>query len=136
MGPPEEETSASRGIVHELIRLRTLFDALLAVLGLFTIIKGWQSYTRTLPKPTETDQVTHTDYLSGNYERDLEEREKTLHKNRLRGRLFVLGGIGLVGTGVFFLSRVMTAPADAETPSRDKERATNGAPRNSPTRSS
>jgi len=118
-------------MVGELIRFRTLFDAFLAALGLFTILKGWEYYTRSLPKPTETDQVTHTDYLSGNYERDLQQREETLQKNRFRGRLFVLGGIGLVGTGVFFLSRVMTSSRGTSV--GEEEPKTNGATRSSPT---
>ncbi len=125
---------AGAGVLDELARPRTLFDALLAAGGLFTILKGWQYYTRSLPKPTDTDQVTRTDYISGNYERDLREREKTLRTNRFRGRLFVLGGIGLVGAGVFFLSRVMmgsTAP-----PPEGDEAPTNGHPNPSPSRPS
>lgn len=129
---PSDSEPAGPGVVDELVRPRTLFDALLAAGGLFTILKGWQYYTRSLPKPTDTDQVTRTDYISGNYERDLREREQILRTNRFRGRLFVLGGIGLVGAGVFFLSRVMTTSPTP--PSEGDEPHTNG--HGDPTRSS
>lgn len=128
---------AGPGVVDELVRPRTLFDALLAAGGLFTILKGWQYYTRSLPKPTDTDQVTRTDYISGNYERDLREREQTLRTNRFRGRLFVLGGIGLVGAGVFFLFRVMTASRTPASEGDDPHtNGHNGQPHTSRSRSS
>lgn len=94
---------------HDLFPTKNYLNSLLTLLGLAAIINGWNRYTESLPKPTEDDQVTRTDYISGNYKRDLEERRELIEKNRMRGRLFVMVGTSLVLTGAVMISKTLVS---------------------------
>lgn len=75
------------------------------MLGAAAVIKGWQNYHAEPPKLTEDDSVTHTDYISGNYQRDLEERQELINSYRTRGRWLVITGSTLVLGGLYMLGQ-------------------------------
>lgn len=99
-------------------KIQSLLDSVISVVGVMAIIQGWKQYNENLPKPTEEDQVTRVDYMSGNYEKELEEREEELSRFRSRGRFYVLVGSGLTLTGILMLFRLITQNVDQEDSSR------------------
>lgn len=84
-----------------------LINSLVPLLGAAAVFKGWQTYSDTPPKLTEKDSVTptHTDYISGNYEKDLKERQQLIDSYRNRGRWLVIVGSTLVLGGFYMLGR-------------------------------
>jgi hypothetical protein len=89
------------------VRWRFIMNTFVPALGAAAILKGWQEYRDEPPKLTEEDSVTHTDYISGNYQRDREERQELIRSYQTRGRWLVitgstllLGGLYLMGKGV------------------------------------
>ncbi len=82
--------------------MRRVLESLLMTLGVASLFLGLRSIRdEPPPKPTEQDQVTRVDYLSGRYRDALEDREQTIRKRQRRGQwlagaglLFVAGGIG------------------------------------------
>jgi len=87
------------------VRWDHVISTLIPTLGAAAILKGWQEYNDEPPKLTEEDSVTHTDYISGNYQRDLEEREKLINSYRTRGRWLVITGSTLFLGGLYLLGR-------------------------------
>ena len=84
-----------------------IIDVVLAALGVGIIVNGWQRFQETLPKPTQDKQVTRVDYLSGNYERELKERDSKLTHNRRVGKTYFGLGAGLVVAGLYLLAQVL-----------------------------
>ncbi len=74
-------------------------------LGVAAILKGWQEYRDEPPKLTDEDSVTHTDYISGNYQRDLEERKRLIQSYKTRGRWLVITGSTMVFGGFYLLGK-------------------------------
>jgi hypothetical protein len=95
-----------------LVQWDYIVNTVIPVLGAAAIIKGWQEYNDEPPKLTEEDSVTHTDYISGNYQRDLEERQELINSYRTRGRWLVITGSTLFLGGLYLLSRGALAEAD------------------------
>lgn len=87
------------------VNVKNALNSLLPILGILAILRGWSQYTDTPPKPSDEDQITHTDYISGNYQRDLEKREQEIARHRSWGRWYVVGGASLILGGAYMLSR-------------------------------
>jgi hypothetical protein len=87
------------------VKISHLVNSVVPVLGAAAVFKGWQQYNDEPPKITEEDSVTHTDYISGNYQRDLEERQEQINSFRRRGRWLLITGSTLVVGGLLMLSR-------------------------------
>lgn len=87
------------------MKISHLVNSIVPVLGAAAVFKGWQQYNDEPPKLTEEDSVTHTDYISGNYQRDLEERQEMIKSYRRRGRWLLISGTTLVVGGLLLLSR-------------------------------
>lgn len=87
------------------MKISHLVNSVVPVLGAAAVFKGWQQYNDEPPKITEEDSVTHTDYISGNYQRDLEERQEQINSFRRRGRWLLITGSTLVVGGLLMLSR-------------------------------
>ena len=87
------------------MKISHLVNSVVPVLGAAAGFKGWQQYNDEPPKITEEDSVTHTDYISGNYQRDLEERQEQINSFRRRGRWLLITGSTLVVGGLLMLSR-------------------------------
>lgn len=87
------------------VNVKNAFNSLLPILGILVILRGWSQYTDTPPKPSDEDQITHTDYISGNYQRDLEKRREEIARHRSRGRWYVLAGSSLILGGMYMLGR-------------------------------
>lgn len=87
------------------MKIRHIVNTIVPALGAAAVLKGWQQYNDKPPKLTDEDSVTHTDYISGNYQRDLEERRRRINSFRRRGRWLLITGSTLVLGGLLMLSR-------------------------------
>lgn len=87
------------------MKIRHIVNTIVPTLGAAAVLKGWQQYHDEPPKLTDEDSVTHTDYISGNYQRDLEERRQQIDSFRRRGRWLLITGSTLVLGGLLMLSR-------------------------------
>ncbi|MFP4687718.1 MAG: hypothetical protein ACLFN5_06380 [bacterium] len=86
--------------------MEKIIDAILTALGVGILISGWQRLKSELPKPTQDKQVTRVDYLSGNYERELRERDRKLTSNRRQGAAFLGLGTGFLVAGLYLLAQI------------------------------
>lgn len=87
------------------VNTKNALNSLLPILGILAILRGWSEYTDTPPRPSEEDQITHTDYISGNYQRDLEKHEQEIARHRSWGRWYLVAGSSLILGGAYMLSR-------------------------------
>lgn len=94
--------------------MKKLIDGLLTVAGVAALLEGWRRFKTDLPKPTQDKQVTRTDYLSGNYERELSERDEEIKSQHRRGVAFLGAGVGFLLAGVYMLARIIKPPTQEE----------------------
>jgi len=94
--------------------MKKIVDSILAVLGIGILINGWQRMKSDLPKPTQEKQVTRVDYLSGNYERDLRERDKQLTSTHRQGAAFLGLGTGFLVVGLYLLADMLAEEEESE----------------------
>ncbi len=83
-----------------------LLDGILSLLGVGALLYGLRRYRTSRPKPTVNKQVTRVDYLSGDYERQLQDRETKLRRDHRLGGLYIGVGVGLFLSGLYLMSRL------------------------------
>ncbi len=91
---------------ERVMQLEKILDGILSILGVGALIYGLRKYRKTRPKPTANNQVTRVDYLSGNYERQLQEREKQLRRDHQLGGIYMGVGVGLFLSALYLVSRL------------------------------
>lgn len=91
--------------------MKTLMKTALALLGATALYEGWRSLRTEVPKPTEQENVTRVDYLSGDYQQQLEQREQQLDRERTRGKWYMVAGATLLAGGLSVLMDTMLEKA-------------------------
>lgn len=91
-----------------------LLDFILSVLGLGVLYEGWRRFQSGVPKPTQNKKVTRADYLSGNYQEQLDEREDQLRSNKKQGLAYMGFGIGFIVASVYLLFRLVKSASEVE----------------------
>lgn len=86
--------------------MEKVLDGILFFLGIGALVYGLRRYRTQKPKPTENKQITREDYLSGNYERELRNRQDQLQHDHRLGVLYIGVGVGLFLSGVYLLGRI------------------------------
>lgn len=89
--------------------MKRLLELILFVLGGISVVLGIRFFQKDPPpKPTEEDQVTRVDYLSGQYQDALEDREQSIRSQQKQGGWIGGAGLSLLLTGLFLLFRPET----------------------------
>ncbi len=94
--------------------MRKIIDMVLTILGLAALFEGWRRLQINEPKPTQDKQVTKTDYASGNYQRQLEERERRNRLNKRWGMTYIGAGFGFLLAGIYLLITLISPPRKSE----------------------
>lgn len=99
--------------------MKKFIQTILALIGVGAIYKGWDSLQTEMPKPTEDQEFTRIDYLSGDYKDALDRRERELEESEKKGKWYLAAGAALLAGGVTLLAEAIIEssegdPADSE----------------------
>ncbi|MFB6356590.1 MAG: hypothetical protein ABEJ65_08755 [bacterium] len=92
--------------------MKKILNSILAVLGLGALVKGVLDLRSEVPKPTEDEQITRVDYLSGKYEEALNERNQEIEKSRRQAKWLVTAGMALLTGGLFVVAEGLSTGSD------------------------
>jgi hypothetical protein len=102
--------------------MKKITQVILTAVGIGAIVNGWRQLQSEKPKPTEERDVTRIDYLSGDYQRELEERESELQRSQARGKWSVAAGAALLAGGVTLLLETVIDETSESRPSNEPEK--------------
>lgn len=86
---------------------KKITDGLFAGLGIAALIEGWRRMQSHPPKPTDEEEFTRVDYLSGEYQKAFEDQENQRHRNEVQGKWCLVAGAALLAGGVALLTEIL-----------------------------
>ena len=113
-----------------------IVDGCIAGIGVVALVEGWRRLRQQPPKPTDEDEFTRVDYLSGEYQRAFEEREQVRTRNEQQGKWCLVGGAAFLAGGVALLTHTIMEEVRSSADDEVTSPAKNGSSRKSPSRRS
>jgi len=109
--------------------MKKIMQAILAAVGIGAIYKGWESLQSDMPKPTEEREITRIDYLTGEYQEELEQREHELERSHKQGKWYLAAGAAFLAGGMTLLAEAIIErkASDAQSSRDQTSKPKNGA---------